>query len=56
MERSKNREKEEEIKRIAEEEERKRDPFGFDSGFKPGNSFVAGADDIVNFVYDRDKK
>ena len=47
---------EEEKKRRAEEEERKRDPFGFDSGFKPGSSFVAAPDDIVNFVYDRDKK
>jgi hypothetical protein len=33
-----------------------KDPFGFESGFKASNSFVAGADDIVNFVYDREKK
>ncbi len=55
-ERQKKQEKEEEKKRREEEENRQRDPFGFDQGFKGSTSFIESKDDIVNFVYDREKR
>lgn len=56
IERKKSKDKEEELKRLEEEERQKKDPFGFDQGFKSGNSFIDSREDIVNFVYDREKK